>query len=110
MSDLRGEKQLIEQLIIKRQSFVERLLPVLSESINDGVILDSLQEKSWYQFSITGRAVDQASIDDFNQVLSISLEPLNMYISSSPSTFRGDAAVTQNGVYVFEFLLQRRTR
>ena len=110
LSSLKGEKQLVEQLIIKRQSFVERILPVLSESINDGVVLDSMQEKNWYEFSITGRAIDQASIDDFNQVLSISLESLNMYIASSPSNFKGDAALTQNGVYVFEFLLKRRAQ
>ncbi|WP_415901930.1 hypothetical protein ACMXYR_13100 [Neptuniibacter sp. QD29_5] len=106
LGSLQAEKQLVEQVIVKRQSFVERLLPVLSESINDGVVLESMKESSWYEFSITGKAVDQASIDDFNQVLSISLEPLNMYIAKSPSNFRGDSALMQNGIYVFEFVLK----
>lgn len=105
---LQSEKQLVEQVIVKRQSFVERLLPVLSESINDGVVLESMKESAWYEFSITGKAVDQASIDDFNQVLSISLEPLNMYIDKSPSNFKGDSALMQNGIYVFEFVLKQK--
>ncbi|WP_415906125.1 hypothetical protein ACMXYX_13990 [Neptuniibacter sp. QD72_48] len=108
LSALQSEKQLVEQVIVKRQSFVERLLPVLSESINDGVVLESMKESAWYEFSITGKAVDQASIDDFNQVLSISLEPLNMYIDKSPSNFKGDSALMQNGIYVFEFVLKQK--
>lgn len=112
LTNLQLEKQLVEQVIVKRQSFVERLLPVLSESINDGVVLESMKESSWYEFSITGKAVDQTSIDDFNQVLSISLESLNMYISKSPSNFNGnssgDAALMQNGIYVFEFVLKHK--
>lgn len=108
LSALQSEKQLVEQVIIKRQSFVERLLPVLSESINEGVVLESMKENAWYEFSITGKAVDQASIDDFNQVLSISLEPLNMYIDKSPSNFKGDSALMQNGIYVFEFVLKQK--
>ncbi|KXJ53657.1 MAG: hypothetical protein AXW15_02890 [Neptuniibacter sp. Phe_28] len=105
---LQSEKQLVEQVIVKRQSFMSRLLPVLSESINDGVVLESIKENQWYEFSLTGKAVDQASIDDFNQVLSISLESLHMYIDKSPSNFSGDAARMQNGVYAFEFLLKRQ--
>ena len=105
---LQSEKQLVEQVIVKRQSFMSRLLPVLSESINDGVVLESIKENQWYEFSLTGKAVDQASIDDFNQVLSISLESLHMYIDKSPSNFSGDAALMQNGVYAFEFLLKRQ--
>ncbi|WP_415882256.1 hypothetical protein [Neptuniibacter sp. QD34_54] len=108
LSALQSEKQLVEQVIVKRQSFVERLLPVLSESINDGVVLESMKESAWYEFSITGKAVDQASIDDFNQVLSISLESLNMYIDKSPSNFKGDSALMQNGIYVFEFVLKQK--
>ena len=110
LTNLQSEKQLVEQLIVKRQAFMSRLLPVLSESINEGVVLETIKENKWYEFSLTGRAVDQASIDDFNQVLSISLEALHMYIDKSPSSFSGnssgDAALMQNGVYAFEFLLK----
>ncbi|WP_292957334.1 MULTISPECIES: hypothetical protein [unclassified Neptuniibacter] len=110
LTSLQSEKQLVEQVIVKRQAFMSRLLPVLSESINEGVVLETIKENRWYEFSLTGRAVDQASIDDFNQVLSISLESLHMYIDKSPSSFSGnragDAALMQNGVYAFEFLLK----
>ncbi|WP_420555155.1 hypothetical protein [Neptuniibacter marinus] len=105
---LQSEKQLVEQVIVKRQAFMARLLPVLSESINDGVVLETLKETKWYEFSLTGKAVDQASIDDFNQVLSISLEALHMYVAKSPSNFSGDTALMQNGVYAFEFLLKHQ--
>ena len=108
LTQLQSEKQLVEQVIVKRQAFMARLLPVLSESINDGVVLETLKETKWYEFSLTGKAVDQASIDDFNQVLSISLEALHMYVAKSPSNFSGDTALMQNGVYAFEFLLKHQ--
>jgi hypothetical protein len=95
--------------MLKRQNVVEKLLPTLAHSINDGVILDSLNETDWYQFSITGRAVDQSSIDEFNRVLSINLQPLELQVVDSPSRLDNKTDFNYGGVYVFEFTLKQRT-
>jgi hypothetical protein len=106
---LEYKKSLVNSVMLKRQNVVEKLLPTLAHSINDGVILDSLNETDWYQFSITGRAVDQSSIDEFNRVLSINLQPLELQVVDSPSRLDNKTDFNYGGVYVFEFTLRQRT-
>ena len=80
---------LIETILIQRQNFSQSFLPMLESTIPSEVILDSVEEEAWYQFSIEGWALNQTSIDNFNSVLSRSLEPWDMYISDSPSQTDG---------------------
>lgn len=108
LNALSYQKELVQSVMLKRQNVIEKLLPTLSHSINDGVILDSLNETDWYQFTITGRAVDQRSIDEFNRVLSINLQPLELQIVDSPSRLEGQGDFNYGGVYVFEFTLRKR--
>ncbi len=105
---LEYKKDLVQSVMLKRQDVIEKLLPTLAHSINDGVILDSLNETDWYQFTITGRAVDQSSIDEFNRVLSINLQPLELQIINSPSRLESQEEFNYGGVYVFEFTIRQR--
>jgi len=105
---LRREQVLIDQVVGKRSHLMERLLPVLSESINDGVVLNALQENSWYRFKLTGVALDQSNIDDFQQVLSLALEPLQLFISRSPSSLIRTGGADASSLYKFEFELLPR--
>jgi hypothetical protein len=110
LNSLQYHKDLVQSVLIKRQAVVEKLLPTLSHSINDGVILDSLNETDWYQFTLTGRAVDQNSVDEFNRVLSINLQPLDIQIINSPSRLENQGTdYNYGGVYVFEFTLKKRS-
>jgi len=86
---LSARSNLIELVLIQRQDFAQSILPLLTNTIPNEVMLDELIEKEWYQFNIKGRALDQASIDNFNSVLSRALEPWEMYISESPSYANG---------------------
>jgi hypothetical protein len=107
LAGLQYQKQLVQQVMLKRQNFVEKILPTLSHSINDGVILDSMVETDWYHFTLTGRSIDQSSIDDFYRVLSINLQPLQMTIVDNPSRL-DQGNVTQAGIYAFEFTLRQQ--
>jgi hypothetical protein len=62
---------------------------MLEKTIPNEVILESVVEEEWYEFSIKGWALTQASIDNFNSVLSRTLEPWEMYIRDSPSQVNG---------------------
>lgn len=108
LNSLNYKKELVQSVMIKRQNVIEKLLPTLAHSVNDGVIIDSLNETNWYQFTLTGRAVDQNSVDEFNRVLSINLQPLNLYILNSPSRLDGQDSYNYSGVYIFEFTIQQR--
>ena len=107
LAGLQYQKQLVQQVMLKRQNFIEKILPTLSHSINDGVILDSMVETDWYHFTLTGRSIDQSSIDDFYRVLSINLQPLQMTIVDNPSRL-DQGNVTQAGIYAFEFTLRQQ--
>ena len=107
LAGLQYQKQLVQQVMLKRQNFIEKILPTLSHSINDGVILDSMVETDWYHFTLSGRSIDQSSIDDFYRVLSINLQPLQMTIVDNPSRL-DQGNVTQAGIYAFEFTLRQQ--
>jgi hypothetical protein len=92
---------LIESVMVKRQRFSESLLPMLGNYIPAEVILEELIEDEWYQFTVKGWALNQASIDTFNNTLSRNLGQWNMYISESPSEFDG-----KSKQYNFTFVIR----
>ena len=101
-TQLSARSYLVETIMIKRQNFSQSLLPMLESTIPNEVILESVLEEEWYQFSIEGWALDQASIDNFNSVLSRSLESWDMYISDSPSQSSGKR-------YDFTFIISAKS-
>jgi hypothetical protein len=86
---LSTSSHVFETILLQRQKFSQNLLPMLENTIPNEVILESVVEEEWYEFSIKGWALTQASIDNFNSVLSRTLEPWEMYIRDSPSQVNG---------------------
>ena len=100
-STLSTRANLIETILIERQNFSQALLPILENTIPNEVLLVSVIEDDWYQFNIKGWALTQASIDNFNSVLSRKLESWDMYISDSPSKVNAKR-------YDFTFIISAR--
>jgi hypothetical protein len=82
---LSNRKQGLNSVLLKRQEFVADLLPVISRSINELIILNQINENTWYHFEITGWASDQLAIDKFNQELTEQLEQWGMQITDNSS-------------------------
>ncbi|QUM84944.1 MULTISPECIES: hypothetical protein [unclassified Moritella] len=78
-------RQGLNTVLLKRQEFIANLLPLISRSINDQLILKMVEEGSWYHFELSGWASDQLAIDSFNQQLTAELEPWNMQLTNSSS-------------------------
>ena len=92
---------LIETILIERQNFSQALLPMLENTIPKEVLLISVLENDWYEFNVKGWALTQASIDNFNSVLSRKLETWGLYISDSPSNVNAKR-------YDFTFIIRAR--
>ena len=82
---LTNRKQGLNSVLLKRQEFVAQLLPLISRSINELIILDQVNENTWYHFEVTGWASDQLAIDKFNQELTGQLEQWSMQITNNSS-------------------------
>ena len=82
---LANRKQGLNSVLLKRQEFVAQLLPLISRSINELIILDQVNENTWYHFEVTGWASDQLAIDKFNQELTGQLEQWSMQITNNSS-------------------------
>lgn len=104
-ADFRARKQAIESVLIRRQQFVEALLPALGRIIPNRVMIDSFEELDWYKFELRGWGLDQQAIDSFNERLTQALESWGLYIADSPSEVN-----RHNGVegYRFTFTLEHR--
>ena len=101
---LQERKQGLNTVLLERQEFIRQLLPLISASFNDLIILKSLKEGKWYEFTLTGWAADQVVIDELLQRLTESLEPWNIQISDSTSR-EGTADFGLNG-YSFTMILE----
>ena len=101
---LQERKQGLNTVLLERQEFIRQLLPLISASFNDLIILQSLKEGNWYRFTLTGWAADQVVIDELLQRLTGSLEPWNMQISDSTS-IEGTADFGLKG-YSFTMILE----
>jgi len=82
---LASRKQGLNSVLLKRQEFIAQLLPLISKSINELIILNHINESTWYHFEITGWASDQLAIDKFNQELTEQLETWDMQITENSS-------------------------
>ena len=82
---LSARQQGLNTVLLKRQEFIANLLPLISRSINDQLILKMIEEGSWYHFELSGWASEQLAIDGFNQQLTAELEPWNMQLANSSS-------------------------
>jgi hypothetical protein len=82
---LANRKQGLNSVLLKRQEFVAQLLPLISRSINELIILNQVNENTWYHFEIIGWASDQLAIDKFNQELTEQLEQWGMQITNNSS-------------------------
>ena len=71
---LSERKQGLNTVLLKRQDYIKNLLPLISRSSNELLILEKIAEDGWYHFAITGWAADQLAIDKFNQQLTSELE------------------------------------
>ena len=102
---LQKQKKAIEDNLIERQKFMQAFLPILIKSIDKDVVLDNLDEESWYQFRIKGWALNLDAVNRFENALIKHLNDFNMLISKSPSSLmkNGDLA----GAYQFDFKLIR---
>jgi len=102
---LQRQKKAIEENLIERQKFMQAFLPLLIKSIDKDVVLDNLDEVSWYQFRVKGWALNLNAVNRFENALIKHLHGFNMLISKSPSSLMksGDLA----GAYQFDFQLIR---
>ncbi len=82
---LTNRKQGLNSVLLKRQEFITQLLPLISRSINELIILNQVNENTWYHFEITGWASDQLAIDKFNQELTGQLGQWGMQITDNSS-------------------------
>jgi len=82
---LANRKQGLNSVLLKRQEFIVQLLPMISRSINELIILDQMNEQTWYHFEIIGWASDQLAIDRFNQELTEQLEQWSIEITDNSS-------------------------
>ncbi len=105
---LQIQKKAVEVNLIERQKFMRELLPILIKSIDKEVVIDSLNEDSWYQFNLTGWALNLAAVSRFERALSRQLGTFNMIISKSPTSLlkTGERA----GAYRFNFQLTRKKK
>ena len=88
-------------MLLKRQEFIANLLPLISRSINDQLILEMVEEGNWYHFSLSGWASEQLAIDDFNQQLTSELEPWRMQLTNSSS----QESTSDFGVDGYQFMM-----
>lgn len=100
-------KKAIESVLIKRQQFVEALLPTLSRIVPEGVMVTAINEQTWYQFNLQGWGLDQQAVDSFNERLTRELETWGLYISDSPSEMELRDDIEG---YRFSFTLEPRQR
>jgi len=102
---LQVQKKAVEENLIERQKFMQAFLPLLIKSIDKDVVLDNLDEVSWYQFRVKGWALNLNAVNRFENALIKHLQDFNMRISKSPSSLMkgGDLA----GAYQFDFQLIR---
>ncbi len=100
-----ARKQAVESVLIKRQQFVEDLLPLISQSIPAEVMLMSIEEQEWYQFKLDGWSLSQEAVESFNERLTGALQDWQLYIADSPSEYS-----ERDGVqgYRFSFVIQTR--
>ncbi len=98
-----ARKQAIESVLIKRQQFVEALLPMLGRVVPDRVVVTAFEEQQWYRFKLNGWGMNQEAIDSFNELLIYELESWGLYIANSPSEVEH-----RNGIegYRFSFMLK----
>jgi len=98
-----ARKQAIESVLIKRQQFVEALLPMLGRVVPDSVVMTAFEEQAWYQFKLDGWGLNQEAIDSFNEQLAYELEDWGLYIADSPSEVE-----RRHGIegYRFSFVLE----
>ncbi len=98
-------KRAIESVLIKRQQFVEALLPTLSRIMPEGVMVTAINEDSWYHFNLHGWGLNQQAVDSFNERLTRELEDWGLYISDSPSEVAQHSDIEG---YRFSFTLESR--
>lgn len=94
-------QQGLNSVLLKRQEFIANLLPLISRSINDQLILEMVEEGNWYHFSLSGWASEQLAIDDFNQQLTSELEPWRMQLTNSSS----QESTSDFGVDGYQFMM-----
>jgi len=102
---LQINKKAIEENLIERQKFMREFLPLLIKSVDQEVVIDSLVEDSWYQFRVTGWALNLAAVSRFEKALTRHLSGFNMLISQSPSNLLKSGELA--GAYHFDFQLVR---
>lgn len=102
---LQVQKKAVEDNLIERQKFMQAFLPLLIRSIDKDVVLDSLDEVSWYQFRVKGWALNLDAVNQFENSLTRHLDRFNMLISKSPSSLLKNGVLA--GAYQFDFQLIR---
>lgn len=100
---LQINKKAIEENLIERQKFMREFLPLLIKSIDKEVVLDQLVEDSWYQFRLSGWALNLAAVSRFERALTRHLGGFKMAISQSPSSLLKSGELA--GAYRFDFQL-----
>jgi hypothetical protein len=105
---LQIQKKAVEVNLIERQKFMREFLPLLIKSLDQNVVIDSLGEDNWYQFRLTGWALNLASVNRFERALARKLGVFNMIINKSPSTLLSSGELA--GAYRFNFQLIRKSK
>ncbi len=104
--NLQRRKKAIEENLIQRQKFMQELLTILVNSVDEEVVLEGLSEENWYHFRLNGWALNQAAIHRFDQKLNRQLSSYNMRVSHSPSNLVRNGELS--GAYRFNFELVRK--
>lgn len=78
---LKAELDFYERQLGQRQQFVMQTLTALAGSANAEVLVESLDETSWFEFDIKAWAMSQEGAYRFARDLALALEPWHMQVS-----------------------------